>query len=97
MEETTRREDIERVCECWTELDGLLEDEAFSNLKEIRLLFQSFQSSDDLARHNPPRMYSFTTEEIISIFESCLLKSSVRGIRITYNLTYGWDGLLERY
>ena len=98
MEKTCRRQGIERVCECWTELDGLLEDEAFSSLKEIRLLFQSFRSSDDLARNNPPLAYTFfTTEEVVSIFESCLLKSFARGIRITYDLTYGWDGLLERY
>jgi hypothetical protein len=98
MEETCRRKGIERVCECWMELDGLLENKAFSNLKEIRLLFQSFESSHDLARNNPPLMYDFfTTEEVVSIFESCLLKSSARGIRITYDLTYGRDGLLERY
>lgn len=42
MEKICRRQGIERVCECWTELDGLLEDEVFSSLKEIRLLFQSF-------------------------------------------------------
>lgn len=98
IEITCRRESIERVCESWTELDGLLEDKVFSSLKEIRLLFQSFQSSDDLARSNPPLMYKFfTTEEVVSIFESCLLKSSARGIWITYHLTYGWHGLLERY
>ena len=98
MEITCRREGIERVCECWTELDGLLEDKVFSSLKEIRLLFQSSQSSDDLARNNPPLMYEFfTAEEVVSIFESCLLKSSARGIRITYHLTYGRHDLLERY
>lgn len=98
MEKTSKRQDIERVCKCWKELDGLLQDEAFSSLKEIRLLFEWFESSDDLARNNPPLMYDFfTTEEVISIFESYLLKSSARGIRITYDLTYGRDGLLERY
>jgi hypothetical protein len=95
MQKTCRRQDIERVCECWTELDGLLEDQAFSSLKEIGLLFQS---SDDLARNNPALMYTFfTTGEVVSIFKSCLLKSSVRGIRITYDLTYGRDGQVERY
>jgi hypothetical protein len=93
MEETSRRESIEKVCECWTELDGLLEDQAFSNLKEIRLLFHSFQNSYDLAS----RYDFFTTEEVVSIFESCLLKSSARGIRITCDLTHGRDGLLEMY
>jgi hypothetical protein len=98
MEKTCGVHDVARVCECWTELDALLEDKAFSSLKEIRLLFQSFRSSDDLARSNPPFVYSFyTTEEVVSIFESCLLKSCARGIRITYDLTYGRDGLLERY
>ena len=98
MEETCRRPYIDRVCECWTEFDGLLEDEAFSSLKEIKLLFRSFQSVDDLARNDPSLMYEFfTTEEVVSIFESCLRKSSVRGIWITYDLTYGRDGLLERH
>jgi hypothetical protein len=63
MEKTCRRQYIESVCECWTELDGLLEGEAFSSLKEMRLLFQWFRSSDDLARNNPPLKYdSFTIE-----------------------------------
>ena len=98
MEITCRRDPIEKVCESWMELDGLLEDQTFSNLKEIRLLFCSFHNSDDLARYDPPLMYDFfTTEEVVSIFESCLLKSSARGIRITYDLTHGRDGLLERY
>jgi len=98
MEETCRRPYIDRVCECWTEFDGLLEDEAFSSLKEIKLLFRSFQSVDDLARNDPSLMYEiFTTEEVISIFESCLRKSSSRGIWITYDVTYGRDGLLERH
>lgn len=98
MEKACWKEVIERACKCWTELDGLLEDEAFSSLKEIRLLFQSFLSPDDLTRNNPPCMHEyFTTEEVVSIFESCLLNSSARGIRITYDLTYGWGGLLERY
>lgn len=100
VEKTCARRGLqfERICECWTVLDGLLEDEAFSSLKKIRLLFESFRFSDDPAGTNPPLVYTFfAAEEVASLFESCLLKSSARDIRVTWNLLYGWDGLLERY
>jgi hypothetical protein len=48
MEKASRRESIEKVCECWTELDGLPEDQAFSNL---RLLFRSFGNWLDTTLH----------------------------------------------
>ena len=83
------------------ELDNLLDDRSFSHLKEIRLLFDSegysFLASpksrcrDDFLE---PELEGFTSEDVVSLFKSFALKSSERGVRITYGLTDGQDGLL---
>ena len=86
----------------WTELDNLLDDRSFSHLKEIRLLFERFTKEDPAPPQSKrkskyrdsaePRIY---TEGAVSLFKSYALKSSEKGVRITYGLTNGQDGLLS--
>jgi hypothetical protein len=89
---------MSNACECWKEVDGLLEDQRFSKLNEIRLLFDRFLSLKELTKFSHDQWYSsYPTEELISIFKSSVPKTCERGVRITDGLTYGRDGLLDRY
>ena len=67
----------------WTGLNILLEDRSFSHLKEIRLLFGDFITN---------RESGF--EETVSLYKSYHLKASEKGVRVTYGLKNGQDGLL---
>lgn len=52
MENWYLKMDLDVASNYWTELDNLLDDQSFSHLKEIRLLFAKFVSEEDLA---PPQ------------------------------------------
>ncbi|KAF8874316.1 hypothetical protein CPB84DRAFT_1797592 [Gymnopilus junonius] len=98
MPNQCRKWAIDEVREDWKEFDDLLEDDAFSNLKEFRLLFESFQSSEDVKKYDP-QTYSvcYTTEEVVALFKASLSKASARGVNFTYALKHDQYGLLNRY
>ena len=98
MENNWFKMDLDLAMTYWDELDSLLDDRSFCNLKEIRLLFESFITKELLAeyqsnlrrkyRHEVPEPWSgFLSEDAVSLFKSYALKSSAKGIRITSGLT----------
>ncbi|KAF8886632.1 hypothetical protein CPB84DRAFT_1850092 [Gymnopilus junonius] len=94
--------DIVKARRAWKGFDDLLEDEAFSKVKEVRLLFSDFTGSNlgrVITRSNTmPAAYElYTTKEVMSGFKASLSKATRRGVVFTSGLTYGRDGLVSRY
>ena len=51
MENNWFKMDLDLAMTYWEELDNLLDDRSFCNLKEIRLLFESFITKELLAEY----------------------------------------------
>jgi hypothetical protein len=87
---------IQREMEKWRHLEGILQDTAFSRLKEIRLLFNcgSTRALDHPANsceHLSCRSCEQTALELGLILQ----QTYGRSVQLTYGSTYGRDGLLS--
>jgi hypothetical protein len=82
----------------WRYFDSILQDPAFSRLKEIRLLFNcgSTWKSDHSAEICEELLCGYCSIEQTALeFRSSLRQTSGRGVQVTYGLTYGRKGLLS--
>ncbi|KDR67036.1 hypothetical protein GALMADRAFT_232253 [Galerina marginata CBS 339.88] len=92
------RDSIDRDRMLWEHSDRILQDPAFSRLREIRLLFdytawESEHSLQDCVEEDSCIRCSI--DQVAVDVRSILRATSERGVRITYDLTYGPEGLLS--
>lgn len=92
---------IEKENLFWSDIERILQDPAFSRLKEIRLLFNwrrcpSTWDSDHSAEICEELSCLYCSiEKVVSELRSALQQTFERGVQVTYGLTYSPEGLLS--